>query len=154
MLSTSAAHLFKDKYLNSFLSDVPLENQRLRGKRAWEMLTSGKVSLQELPSTEVPTKIQLTMDPLVTWAKAENCQDLTETPGNRCSPLHSATGLGSPHLLCRSCLEDKDFLSCLERDFSAMVQRAWDCMKLIQASASRFHQNQGPTNAPKIPGPS
>lgn len=65
MLSTCPAHLFKDKYLNSFVSDVPLENQKLRGERAQEMLTSGKVSLQEQPSMEILAKIQLTMEPLV-----------------------------------------------------------------------------------------
>lgn len=132
MLSTCPAHLFKDKYLHSFVSDVPLENQKLRGKRAQEMLTSGKVSLQEWPSMEIPAKkIQLTMEPLVTWAKAENCQDLTETPGIAAPHCTLQQDWVHPTFSAETALGIKTF-SCLERDVSAVVQHAYDYMKLTQ----------------------
>jgi len=62
MASSSPAHLFKDKYSNTFISDVFLEIKELRGKKPQEMLSSGKISLQDLLSLDIPAKIQFRMD--------------------------------------------------------------------------------------------
>lgn len=82
------------------------------------MLTSGKVSLQDLPSVDIPAKSS-------EWPNLRNeqKQDIAKPPSNCTSALHAAAALGSPHLLCRSSLEDKVFLSCLEKDVSATVPR-------------------------------
>lgn len=131
MLSTCPAHLFKDKYLHSFVSDVPLENQKLRGKRAQEMLTSGSFIARTTVYGDPCKKIQLTMEPLVTWAKAENCQDLTETPGIAAPHCTLQQDWVHPTFSAEAALGIKTF-SCLERDVSAVVQHAYNYMKLTQ----------------------
>lgn len=109
MASTSPAHLFKDKYSNTSVSDVLLENQKLREKDHEKCLLLERfycktyhlwVSLQK-PSSE-----------WTSWSY-EQKQEIARTSQ---SHLAIAAALGSPHLLRRSCLEDKVFLSCLERD--------------------------------------